>query len=58
MYKRQVPDMVFSETQEEYDQKYAQIQAELKNMGYDDVTAYFKEAWENAISNYKELTAK
>lgn len=53
-----VPDMVFSETQEEYDQKYAQIQAELKNMGYDDVTAYFKEAWENAISNYKELTAK
>lgn len=50
--------MVFSETQEEYDQKYAQIQAELKNMGYDDVTAYFKEAWENAISNYEELTAK
>lgn len=53
-----VPDMVFSATSEEYEEKFSQIQAELKNMGYDEVSAYFEDAWNHAISNYKELTGK
>ena len=53
-----VPVMVFSATQEEYDQKYAEIQAELKNMGYDDVDAYFAEAWENAKAEYAQLMGR
>lgn len=50
--------MVFSATQEEFDQKYAEIQAELKNMGYDEVNAYFEEAWEKAKAEYAELMGK
>ena len=50
--------MVFSATSEEYEEKFSQIQAELKNMGYDEVSAYFEDAWNHAISNYKELTGK
>ncbi len=53
-----VPVMVFSATQEEFDQKYAEIQAELKNMGYDEVNAYFEEAWEKAKAEYAELMGK
>lgn len=53
-----VPVMVFSVTQEEFDQKYAEIQAELKNMGYDEVNAYFEEAWEKAKAEYAELMGK
>ena len=53
-----VPAMVFSQTREEYDQKFAEIQAELKNMGYDEVTAYYKDAWETAKTNYDALTGK
>ena len=52
------PAMVFSQTREEYDQKFAEIQAELKNMGYDEVTAYYKDAWETAKTNYDALTGK
>lgn len=53
-----VPAMVFSETREEYDQKFAEIQSELKAMGYDEVTEYFENAWNDAIANYNKLTAK
>lgn len=53
-----VPVMVFSATQEEFDQKYAEIQAELKNMGYDEVNAYFEEAWEKAKAEYAELMGR
>lgn len=53
-----VPAMVLSETREEYDQKFAEIQTELKNMGYDEVTTYYGEAWETAKTNYKKLTEK
>lgn len=51
-----VPDMVFSETQEEYDQKFQDIQSELKDMGYDEVTEYFSDAWETAKTEYAKLT--
>lgn len=53
-----VPDMVMSETREEYDQKYDEIQKKLKEMGYDEVTEYFKETWENAKVEYNKLTGK
>lgn len=53
-----VPAMVFSETEEEYQQKYSEIQNELKNMGYDEVTEYFENAWNEAIAKYDSLIAK
>ena len=53
-----VPDMVMSDTQDAYDQKYEAIQKQLKELGYDEVTEYFKDAWENAKTEYAKLTAK
>lgn len=51
-----VPDMVLSGSQEEYDQKFSEIQSELKKMGYDEVTEYFSDAWETAKTEYDKLT--
>ena len=47
-----VPDMVMSDTQDAYDQKYEAIQKQLKELGYDEVTEYFKDAWENAYHRF------
>lgn len=54
--QRAVPDMVLSRSQEEYDQKFSEIQSELKKMGYDEVTEYFSDAWETAKTEYDKLT--
>lgn len=54
--KQEVPVMVMSATQEEYEAKFAEIQTGLSDLGYDDVMAYYKEAWAKAIRLYDDLT--
>jgi len=53
-----IPAMVMSGSKEEYDAKYAEIQEELKSIGYDELTAYYEQAWAEAIATYHELMAK
>ena len=53
-----IPELSFAATQADYDAKFAEIQDELKNLGYDEVTAYFEKAWGEAIKEYDSLMGK
>ena len=53
-----VPEMVLSADQTEYDDKFTEIQAQLKSLGYDEVTAYYSDAWQKAIAEYNTLMGK
>ena len=53
---QQLPSLILSANQEEYDAKLAAMREELKSMDYETISTFYKEAFENAVASYNELT--
>ena len=54
--EQQLPSLILSANQEEYDAKLAAMREELKGMDYDTLNTFYKEAFESAVASYNELT--
>lgn len=52
---QQMYALVLSEDQAAFDAKVEEIKAELVELGYETVSSWYKEAWENAVATYNEL---
>ncbi|HHV11872.1 MAG TPA: hypothetical protein GXX75_16480 [Clostridiales bacterium] len=53
--EQQLPGLIMSKNQEEYDVKLAEIREKLKSMDYDTTNAYYREAFKNAVVTYDKL---
>lgn len=53
-----VPDLVMAATQEEYEEIKAKVIEECKSLGSDELFAWSKEAYDNAVKAYSDAKAK
>ena len=53
-----IPDLVMAATQEEYEEIKAKVIEECKSLGSDELFAWSKEAYDNAVKAYSDAKAK
>ncbi len=53
---KEIPNLVDCATKEEYDEKKAAMKEEIKNMGYDTVSEFYKESFTNAVAEWEKLS--
>lgn len=53
---QEVPNLVDCATEQEYDAKVAAMKEEIKNMGYDTVSEFYKESFTNAVAEWDKLS--